>query len=155
VARNWNHAAHWTIEGWIVALSKLQEIALHQILEVPIAPMVSRIVGEDGLVVEQRDVSDSIRQAKRALDEYLARIIYSDPATEAALKVYLDRWIALGTDTTVMESGTVGNVSGLSYNPTMERQTIKELVGHMVPFYRRPEEILRAQRNNTTVMILR
>ena len=138
-----------------MALSKPQEIALHQILEMPLAPLVNRLVGSDGLVVEQRNVATSIRQAKQALSDYLAQYICSDADTEAALKVYLNKWIALGTDVTTIDSGSLGNLSGLNDDPERERLEIRRQVLVIVPFYRHHEELLRASKASSTVPILR
>jgi hypothetical protein len=136
-------------------LTRVHEIALHQILEMPLAPLVNRLVGSDGLVVEQRNVATSIRQAKQALSDYLAQYVLADADLEVVLKRYLDKWIALGTDVTTIDSGSLGNLSGLNDDPERERLEIRRQVLVIVPFYRHHEELLRAAKNCSTVSILR
>jgi hypothetical protein len=67
-----------------------------------------------------------------------------DADLETKLAEYLDRWLALGTDTMRLE-GAVGQVSGIIDDPRSERELIRSRVTVIVPFYRAHER-LAAQR---------
>lgn len=138
-----------------MALSTEQDIALFQILEVPWQPVVNQLVDKWNLVVQQYALSDSIRQAGRAIHDYLSTYITPVAAAEAKLMVYLDRWIQIGTDVVVLNGG-VGPVQGVASDPEKERWEIQRQVKGMVPFYRAHEEIARAGASgNASVGIVR
>lgn len=125
-----------------MSLSTEQDIALFQALEVPWQPMVGQLVDKWNLVVQKWEVSDSIRQANKAIRDYLAAYITPITAAENKLKVYLDRWIQLGTDVVTLNGG-VGPVQGVACDPEKERLEIQRQVKGMVPFYRAHEEVSR------------
>jgi len=132
-----------------MALTKAQLIALHEILAIPFTPITT---GNDGYVdfldpethtrVEQWiSPNDSDHQAKAVLVSLLTEIA-GDSDLETALKVYLDRWNALGTQVWVLD-GNVGNIQGIATSPEAERREIMRRVKITVPFVERIEEIKR------------
>jgi hypothetical protein len=135
-----------------MALSDDEHLALHEILEIPVHTSIDRIVGDDGLVIEQHDVSVSIRQANTALDTYLASLT---SAEEAKLKLLLVAWNDLGFDTTRMEGGAVGSIQGLTDDPDNERRIIRQRVLVIVPFYRKQDEMLRMAKNTGFIPVIR
>lgn len=137
-----------------MALTAEQDIALFQVLEVPWQPQVNQLVDKWNLVVQVWNVSDSIRQANRAIRDYLAAYITPVPAAEAKLKEYLDRWIQIGTDTVTLDGG-VGPVQGVACDPNKERLEIMRQVKGFLPFYRAHEEASRLETTSTYVAICR
>lgn len=138
-----------------MALSTEQDIALFQILEVPWQPQVNQLVDKWNLVIQKWEVTDSIRQANRAIRDYLAAFITPVAAAETKLKSYIDRWIQIGTDTVTLAGG-VGPVQGVTSDPNAERLEIQKQVKGFLPFYRAHEEASRlAEAGGTTVWIIR
>jgi len=127
-----------------MALTTQQQIALFQILEVPWQPKVIKPAGVDNLFHETSDATTSIRQARQAILDYLATYIYTDAAAQACLQVYCDRWIEIGTDVIVLDSGSTGGIAGVSSDPERERLEIQRQVKVMVPFWKAHVEIERA-----------
>jgi len=125
-----------------MALTKLQEIALYTILEVPYSTTHNRVINE-GLVVETHSVTGSPKAAKDLITAALAEIAL-DTELEDVLQGLLDDWNDLGTDTTAIEGGSVGNVQGLTSTIAAERQEITRQVLIIVPFYRYHEKFQRA-----------
>lgn len=133
-----------------MALTKAQEIALYTILEVPYATVHNRVISE-GLLVEPHSVTGSPSAAKTHITAHLADVA-TDAALEAVLTGLLDEWIDLGTDTTAIEGGAVGNVQGLTTTISGEREEIRRQVLIIVPFYRYHEQF---QRQGVSVMVIR
>ena len=125
-----------------MALSKPQEIALFQILEVPYTTSVGRVITE-GLVTETRSVTGSAKATKDLILAHLTAEVYPEPTVETSLKALLDAWIDLGTDTTAIEQGEVGNVRGLTTTVAGEREEIRKQTLIIVPFYRYHEQYSR------------
>jgi hypothetical protein len=136
-----------------MALTIEQDIALFQVLEVPWQPEVNQLVDKWNLVVQKWSVTDSIRQANRAIRDYLAAYITPVAAAEARLKEYLDRWILIGTDTVVL-SGGVGPVQGVTSDPNQERLEIQRQVKGFLPFYRAHEEASRLEGSSGTYVAI-
>lgn len=137
-----------------MALTTEQDIALFQVLEVPWQPQVNQLVDKWNLVVQVWNVSDSIRQANRAIRDYLAIYITPVAAAELKLQEYLERWIQIGTDTVTLNGG-VGPVQGVASDPNQERLEIQRQVKGFLPFYRAHEEASRLQGEGTYVAIVR
>lgn len=137
-----------------MALTVEQDIALFQALEVPWQPQVNQLVDKWNLVVQVWSVSDSIRQANRAIRDYLAAYITPVVEAENKLKDYLDRWIQIGTDTVTLNGG-VGPVQGVAFDPNQERLEIQRQIKGFLPFYRAHEEASRLESTSTYVGIIR
>jgi hypothetical protein len=120
--------------GAKMALSGPQKLALFEVLEVPYA-VAHRVVSPDGLLQTERTANNEW-SAKVAIETHISDVIEVDAALETALKVYLDRWIALGTKVLRIEGGGAGNVSGMVLDPREERDFLKTRVVILVPFYR-------------------
>ena len=137
-----------------MALTQEQDIALFQVLEVPWQPEVNQLVDKWNLVIQKWSVTDSVRQANRAIRDYLAAYITPVAAAELKLQEYLDRWIQIGTDVVVLDGG-VGPVQGVRSDPNAERLEIQRQVKGFLPFYRAHEEASRQASEGTFVGIIR
>jgi hypothetical protein len=138
-----------------MALTVEQEIALFQILEVPWQPVVLKPAGPDNLFFEKSDATNSIRQARQAILDYLAAYINGNAVALAKLQAYCDRWIEIGTDTVVMDQGSTGALTGVTSDPERERLEIQRQVKGFVPFYRAHVEVERAATSGPYVGIVR
>ena len=123
-----------------MALTTEQNIALFDILEVPYYATVNRLSKPDNILATPITVDDSQRQAEKRITDHLASI---GSEVEAVLSAWLDQWISLGVDHTVIEVGNVGNIGGVTLNPEFERQEIAMKVKGIVPFWRHHEELER------------
>jgi hypothetical protein len=139
-----------------MAITKAQEIALYQILEIPWQAVATHLIDGDNMVGLQLTIqATSTRQAKQMLTDYLTAYIYTDTATQTVLTTLLDRWNALGTTTVRIESGGTGAIAGVTMDPREEREEISRQVKVIVPFYRRHEELERAHGGQSSVQIVR
>jgi hypothetical protein len=132
-----------------------QEIALFQILEVPWQPVVIKPAGPDSLFYEMSDATNSIRQARQKILDYLAAYIYPNADALDMLEGYCNRWLAIGTDTVTMESGSTGSLAGVTSDPERERLEIQKQVRDFIPFYRSHIQIERAGTSGAYVGIVR
>ncbi len=131
-------------------MTKARLLALYTILEVPFSSTHNRIIG-DGLVVETHSVTGSPKCAKDIINAYVAEAELDNDMT-TVLNALLDAWIALGTDTTAIDAGAVGNVQGITLTIAAEREEIKKQVLIIVPAYRCHEEF---ERPGASVMVWR
>lgn len=125
-----------------MALTKAREIALFQILEVPYTTSVGYIY-PDGLTAQISDVASSSIAAKNLITTFLTLNVYPDATLQAVLETLLDAWIALGTDTTSIVNGSVGNIAGVNSEPDAERGEIRKQTVIIVPYYRADEQLRR------------
>lgn len=138
-----------------MALTQAQSVSLYQILEIPMFAQANHLVDADSLNYEKYDASNSPRQVKAALDVFLADLAANYAALETELKTMLDRWTALGTQTTRIDAGSVGDIQGVTFDFDRERVLISERVKIIVPFYRRHEEIERIRQSNPIISVIR
>lgn len=136
-----------------MALTAAQRLALFQILEVPMFAKTHRIV-VDGMIVETHDVTGSSRSAVTLIDDHVTtNIVGTD--YETVLKGYLDDWINLDTDMSVVDQGSIGNVQGITDSIPAERDEIRRQVLPMVPFYRCHEALERSKGASAVVTVVR
>lgn len=133
-----------------MALSKAQEIALFQILEVPYSVQAS-VVKPSELAVATLDVTDDPNAAKTVILAYVVALV-TDTDVQTVLVALLNRWIALGTDTTTVVSGQIGDISGVTADPNNERLEIRRQTLVLVPFWHYHEELERSSRAGNTII---
>jgi len=127
-----------------MALTAARRIALFQALEVPLFPQRTQLY-EDGSVGQVKDVTSSVWRVPLLIDNHLTTYVYVDPTgIQATLESALDAWIALGTDTTAIQQGSIGNISGIDYRTQDEREEIRKQILVICPFYRCHIEMERA-----------
>ena len=134
-----------------MALTKAQEIALFQILEVPYNAQTQRLESDNQMSV-QKIVPTAIA-CYNTIKTYLTDYIYVDADITLALSTLLDEWICLGTRTESMDGGAIGSIQGLSYSVPKQRAEIKRQVIIIVPYYKLSDDYQRA--NSGQVSILR
>ncbi|MCX7806466.1 MAG: hypothetical protein N3A38_14960 [Planctomycetota bacterium] len=137
-----------------MALTDERKAALFEVLEIPVVPKIARVLPPDGpgltAFVEEQTVA-----AAQACELVEARLAELTAAQEARLAELLDAWIEIGTDSTRVDAGTIGGLSGVSYDPDREREEIRRRVQLIVPFLRYADELVRRRSNSTTIPILR
>ena len=136
-----------------MAITDAQDIALHQILEIPLKARVLKPQGSDNLWVQEwKTQDDNVRQINTALTSYLATLSVDQ---ETVLKQLLDEWISLGTFRVDVTDGGTGGIQGVTDNPNEERDEIIRQVKVIVPFYKAHLEIENSTRESTQIGILR
>ncbi len=118
------------------------QIALFQVIEVPFYDQTVSLY-PDGALGNIHDVTGSSRSSKTLILNHLTVNIYPDNNVMVYLQGKLDDWIALGEDTTRIEGGSVGNVTGI----------IRRKILVLVPFYRCHETMQRGV--GTSIPIIR
>lgn len=114
------------------SLTTDQKITLCEILHTPYSTSFYTIDGL-GTLASQTTIADSTAVAvKPALLAWLDTL---DANTETRLIVYLTRWNTIGTTTTNISGGSVGEVNGVSLDYEKERELIRDRVLGMVPFF--------------------
>lgn len=116
-----------------MALSKAQEIALYQALEVPYGDTVGILHDQNNLLALQYVSGDSNKSAHQLIQDHLAAL---DSDVETVLAAYLDEWIAIDTDATVVEQGNVGSLSQVLDNPIQTKLEIRRCILTIVPYCR-------------------
>lgn len=137
-----------------MALSDARRIALFEILEVPMFTTTYKVV-VDKMIVEPHNVAGSPLSAVDLIDAHLTANIYTSAGILAVLEALLDEWIDLGTDTSVVDQGSVGNVQGITDSIPMQREEIRRKVLVIVPFWRQHAELERARSASASVMLVR
>lgn len=114
------------------SLNIAQKIALFEILEIP---YYSGFFTTDGMaaLAKQTSLSGTATSAYTQLNTFLDSLTSLNGETE--LIAYITRWIAIGTKTSKMDAGNVGNLTGLTFDYDHERKLIRDRVKYIVPFY--------------------
>jgi hypothetical protein len=73
--------------------------------------------------------------------------IATQTALEAMLVGYIERWDEIGTDPSVQQSGQVGNLSGITDDPTAELKIIRGRVKRILAI-RRWDEFISSVRDS-------
>jgi hypothetical protein len=136
-----------------MALSKAQEIALFQILQVPYNAQTQQL-SSDGQMSVQKIVPTAIA-CYNTIKTYLTDYIYTDADITLALSTLLDEWICLGTRTESMVGGAIGSIQGLEYSVPKQRAEITRQVIIIVPYYRVQDDYVRQSAGAGQVSIVR
>jgi len=115
-----------------MALTTQQELALFEVLEVPFATSVGDLsIDDDHLLAQVRQVTEANKAAKTVIQSWHQSLTSE---VEAQLVIYLNQWIALGVDMTVIDQGSIGSIAGVSDSPAVEREEIRRRVLTICPF---------------------
>ncbi len=123
-----------------MSLTAQQRSSLFQVLEMPMFGTVNKLIDPDNLTIEPRIAADTTRNAIIQLDAHLQDLSDNYPDLETELKISLDRWSDLGTQSWKLDGGTSG-IDGMALDPEAERIEIRRHVLPIVPFYRHHEEM--------------
>lgn len=134
-----------------MALSDAQEIALFEVLEVPYSTTAMIPQDEMGLTALEYSTNNASQQAKSLITNHVSGL---SSGKETLLIASLDRWIALGTNTTVLDGGA-GGLSGVTADPDAERNLIRQKVRTLVPFWRAHERIEIASKRRSSIGLIR
>jgi len=125
-----------------MAISDQQKVALFQALEVPLFDTVGLLHGESNLNQQPFNSGSSIFQAKSAIEAHLVDLADNYSGYEDQLKILLDKWESLGTQSWQLDGGTSG-IQGIGLAPSDERIEVRRQILPIVPFYRAHEEMSR------------
>jgi len=106
------------------------EITLHQVLEVPYTSNVTTLDGFGNLG------PNFTMNASAAILAYVNAL---NANTTTELSTLLTDWAAISTSPAKMEAGSVGSISGLTYDYAAKRAHIAERIKIIVPFFRHHE----------------
>jgi hypothetical protein len=110
-----------------MALTTRQLVTLYEILEIPMTSRVTHPTGGDNLLALSSSIFPESMQARKFIEARLLDI-YAEPNLEIELKSQLDLWYGLQGDSTQMDAGGAGGVSGVSFDLKYERQMIRQRV---------------------------
>jgi len=131
-----------------MALTTERFIALFQTLEVPYSTKHNQL-DAPGLISYENNADSQVYSgtaaAKSAIEAHIAAMA-ADVLT--VLEGLLDAWIDLGTDTTRIENGSIGNIAGVTDSAVEERAEIQKQVLILVPFYRAHEQYTKLSQGN-------
>jgi len=123
----------------VAALTTTRMMALFQALQVPYAVAAGHL--DDLGLNSVNEAALSGGQAQTKILGHLTDVVYVDATLQAALEALLDAWIALGTDTLKWEGGSIGGVSGVTYDPNSERALLCDRIQVIVPFFRAQDNL--------------
>ena len=134
-------------------LTDAQKLSLFEILDVPFATGHYTTSGMGTLSAQTSISSASQAQAKTEILSYLDGL--EGLEQETRLGTYITRWDALSTKQVRMTGGAVGQINGIDRDPEDERETIRQRVKLLVPFYKRHEVIAREAGSRTSINMIR
>jgi len=139
-----------------VAMTVDRQIALFEALDVPYATQFNTLDGM-GALSSQTDISNSTSgQAKTAILAFVASL-ENMPSVVTVLNTYLDRWTTISTKVTAI-NGSIGEVSGVTYDYENERTLLAKRIQLLVPFYKWHEVLARQageSKNKSTIEVIR
>jgi len=135
-----------------MALTTRQTVTLYEILEIPMSSTYVHPTGGDNLLALASTVMPSSMQSQRYITDRLA-VIAADPNLELELKGQLDLWYSLQGDSTQMDAGGAGGVSGVSFDLKYERQMIRQRVVVMMGISREMLSELFARVSQAMLMV--
>lgn len=138
-------------------LTKTQLVTLHQVLGIPYSNTIYRIKDIDNMLALEYEPASFDHLARLQIQEKLTDLENNDSDTFEDLKTNLDRWYCLFGDSTSMDGGGVGPVSGVSFDLQLERNMLRERIVTIVPFSREymSQEMMRMQRSQMNVRAVR
>jgi len=136
-----------------MALTKQQELALFEILEVPYQSSVHKLQPEDNLTAIEYTADNLATQAYILIQTKITEV-EADADLLAVLQGYLNQWISLGTNVTNLQGG-FGDINGVDDSVNRERHEIRGRVLIIVPFYRHHEELRGTRARNICGSIIR
>lgn len=135
-----------------MALTMRQKVTLYEILEIPMTMTVTHPVGGDNLLALSSTVFPESMRAGQFIENRLTAI-YADATMEAELVSQLDLWYSLQGDSTQMDAGGAGGVSGVSFDLKYERQMIRQRVVVMMGISRELLVEMFARVSQSTLMV--
>ena len=122
-----------------MGLSKEQELALYEALEVPYQTSVHKLQPEDNLTAIEYTAVNLATQAFILIQNRITEI-EADADLLSLLQDNLNDWIALGNNVTTLQGG-IGELNGVDDDPNRERNIIRAKIITKVPFYRHHDEM--------------
>jgi hypothetical protein len=135
-----------------MALTTRQTVTLYEILEIPMSSTYAHPTGGDNLLALASSVFPDSMKSQRYITDRLATIA-ADPNLETELKSQLDLWYSLQGDSTQMDAGGAGGVSGVSFDLKYERQMIRQRVVVMMGISREMLTELFARVSQSMLMV--
>lgn len=110
-----------------MALTMRQKVTLYEILEIPMPTQIVHPINPDNTLALASTIFPEQMRAGQYIEARLLAI-YADATMEAELVSQLDLWYSLQGDSTQMDAGGAGGVSGVSFDLKYERQMIRQRV---------------------------
>lgn len=121
-----------------MALTDGERISVFEILGVPYDSSVDIIDSNMGLTAITYESLSIDFQTQLKINQ---RINSLSSTEEEKLLGYIAAWENLGTQTGILESGSMGGISGATSDPAAERRLIKDRVITLIPVVRYKEEL--------------
>lgn len=138
-----------------MALTDEQEVALYEILEIPMSETINKLAAPDNIYSQPLTVSSSVYTATTRLQEFITAMETNNSGRFEVLKDHLDEWVSTAYQASFIDSGSVGSIGGITVDPNIKRDLIARKVRVIVPFYRKHEELEVAKSNIGSVNLIR
>jgi hypothetical protein len=129
-----------------MSLTAAQRETVFEILDVPSLDKIGEMVDNNNICTFVLNYGDSAKRTSAYVDLML-NWIATQTALEAMLVGYIERWDEIGTDPSVQQSGQVGNLSGITDDPTAELKIIRGRVKRILAI-RRWDEFISSVRDS-------
>ena len=123
-----------------MALSDADRETVFEILEIPSYDQMGLMVDQDNLATFAINYGDSAKRTSLYVDAMIA-LINTSAAKLAMLQGYVDRWNEIETDPSKQQAGNIGNLTGITDDPTAELKIIKGRVERLLAIRRWNEAI--------------
>lgn len=121
-----------------MALTDAQRELVFEILNLPSFDKVGVMVDGDNLATFAINYGDSAKRTSAYVDAMLASLT---TAKENMLLAYIEDWQSIGTDPSKQDMGNVGNLTGMTDDPTAELRIIRGRVERILSIRRWNEYI--------------
>lgn len=128
-----------------MALTTAQKIALFDILETPYDGSVDQMVGEFGLSAISRTANSDSQKLQIKITDRLTNLTSEE---ETVLVQYISKWQLIGTNVALVDGGSLGNATGLTYDPTTQLMRIQKSVKNLIPVMQYRSEIVLGREQN-------
>lgn len=135
-----------------MALTAAQTRSVFEILEVPYLTTYNTVTGVGALTASTSVAGAGTSAAYTALNTSITALAADDETKVTAL---VTEWDSIRLDTTVIQSGGISNISGVSYNPAEKRALIKQLMQVYLPYFRAHEVFAKDMGPSMTIPVIR
>lgn len=124
-----------------MSLTADQREAVFEILNIPSFDQIGEMVDDNNICTFVLNYGDSAKRTSAYVDLMLNTIAASHPAKESLLTGYIADWEEIGTSPAKQEAGSVGNMSGMTDDPSIELKLIRGRVQRILAIRRWDEFI--------------
>jgi hypothetical protein len=121
-----------------MALTTAQKIALFDILETPYDGSVDVPQGDYSLTAITYNADAAEYKLQTLINDRLSALTNAE---ETVLVQHINQWLLIGSNVAMIDAGSIGGTSGISYDPTLHLQRIQKSVKNLIPVFRYRREI--------------